>query len=292
MNPEKINIGLIGAGFMAKAHSIAYAGMPMFFWPAPAIPVKKMIVDMNIDIARDAKEKFAFESYSADWHDIVNDPAISVVDICTPNNVHAEIAIAAAKAGKHILCEKPLALTSKEAGEMYRAAAENGVKTMVAFNYRRTPAVQLAKKYIDEGAIGDILDFRGTYLQDWSAHPDSPLSWRFQKSVCGSGALGDIGTHVVDMLRFLVGDFKRVNARAAELEAELRELAAQRAYLEQSAGLEANKELQVHVLAAALSSLENGFDTLSIQEKRTLLRLLVQKILWDGEDLHIFMDGQ
>ncbi len=93
MNPKRINIGLIGAGFMAKAHSIAYAGMPMFFWPAPAIPVKKMIVDMNIDIARDAKEKFAFESYSADWHDIVSDPEISVVDICTPNNVHAEIAI-------------------------------------------------------------------------------------------------------------------------------------------------------------------------------------------------------
>ena len=215
MNPKKINIGLVGAGFMAKAHSIAYAGMPMFFWPAPAIPVKKMIVDMNENIARDAMEKFAFASYSTDWHDIVNDPDISVVDICTPNNVHAEIAIAAAKAGKHILCEKPLALTSEEARDMYQAAAENGVKTMVAFNYRRTPAVQLAKKYIDEGAIGDILDFRGTYLQDWSAHPDSPLSWRFQKGICGSGALGDIGTHVVDMLRFLVGDFKRVNARTA-----------------------------------------------------------------------------
>ncbi len=215
MNPKKINIGLIGAGFMAKAHSIAYAGMPMFFWPAPAIPVKKMIVDMNEEIARDAKEKLAFEAYSTDWHDIVNDPEIAVVDICTPNNVHAEIAITAAKAGKHIICEKPLALTSDEAGEMYRAARENGVKTMVAFNYRKTPAVQLAKKYIDEGAIGEILDFRGTYLQDWSADPDSPLSWRFQKKICGSGALGDIGTHVVDMLRFLVGDFKRVNARTA-----------------------------------------------------------------------------
>ena len=162
MNPKKIHIGLIGAGFMAKAHSIAYAGMPMFFWPAPAIPVKKMIVDMNEDIARDAKEKLAFEAYSTDWHDIINDPEIEVVDICTPNNVHAEIAVAAAKAGKHILCEKPLALTPEQAGEMYRAARENGVKTMVAFNYRKTPAVQLAKKYIDEGAIGDILDFRGT----------------------------------------------------------------------------------------------------------------------------------
>jgi len=211
----KINIGLIGAGFMAKAHSVAYAGMPMFFWPAPAIPVKKMIVDVEETIAADAAAKFGFEYYSTDWHDIINDPNIQVVDICTPNNVHAEIAIAAAKAGKHILCEKPLSLTSGEAKEMYLTARDNHVITMVAFNYRRTPAVQLAKKYIEEGAIGQILDFRGTYLQDWSANPDSPLSWRFQKDICGSGALGDIGTHVVDMLRFLVGDFLAVNARTA-----------------------------------------------------------------------------
>ena len=215
MEIKKINVGLIGAGFMAKAHSIAYAGMPMFFWPAPAIPVKKMIVDINEAAARDAKEKLAFESYSTDWHDIVDNPDIQVVDICTPNNAHAEIAIAAANAGKHIICEKPLALTPEQAKEMYLAAEKNHVTTMVAFNYRKTPAIQLAKKYIDEGAIGDILDFRGTYLQDWSADPDSPLSWRFQKDICGSGALGDIGTHVVDIIRFLVGDFKKVNARTA-----------------------------------------------------------------------------
>ena len=215
MGIKKINVGLIGAGFMAKAHSIAYAGMPMFFWPAPAIPVKKMIVDINEAAARDAKEKFAFESYSTDWHDIIDNPDIQVVDICTPNNAHAEIAIAAANAGKHIICEKPLALTPGQAKEMYLAAEKNHVRTMVAFNYRKTPAIQLAKKYIDEGAIGNILDFRGTYLQDWSADPASPLSWRFQKDICGSGALGDIGTHVVDIMRFLVGDFKKVNARTA-----------------------------------------------------------------------------
>lgn len=212
---QKINIGLIGAGFMAKAHSIAYTGMPMFFSPAPAMPVKKMIVDIHEETAKNACESFGFASYSTDWHDMINDPTIQVVDICTPNNVHAEIAIAAANAGKHILCEKPLSLTVEEAREMYLAARKNNVKTLVAFNYRKTPAVQLAKKYIEEGAIGDILDFRGTYLQDWSADPDSPLSWRFQKSICGSGALGDIGTHVVDMLRFLVGDFDRVHARTA-----------------------------------------------------------------------------
>lgn len=212
---KKLNIGLIGAGFMAKAHSIAYAGMPMFFWPAPAIPVKKILVDINEEVARDSAMKLGFESYDTDWRKIIDDPEIDIVDICTPNNVHAEIAIAAAKAGKHILCEKPLSLTVSEAKEMYETARDNNVTTMVAFNYRRTPAVQLAKKYIDEGAIGKILDFRGTYLQDWSADPNSPLSWRFQKDICGSGALGDIGTHVVDMLRFLVGEFDSVNAHTA-----------------------------------------------------------------------------
>lgn len=212
---KQLNIGLIGAGFMAKAHSIAYAGMPMFFWPAPAIPFKKTIADVNETLAKTSMEKFAFQAYTTDWRDIINDPGIDVVDICTPNNVHAEIAIAAAKAGKHILCEKPLSLTIEDAKEMYLAAKANHVTTLVAFNYRKTPAVQLAKKYIDEGAIGEILDFRGTYLQDWSADPDSPLSWRFQKEICGSGALGDIGTHVVDMIRFLVGDFSAVHARTA-----------------------------------------------------------------------------
>lgn len=217
---KKLNVGLIGAGFMAKAHSIAYAGMPMFFWPAPAIPVKKKLVDINPAAAEDSAAKLGFESWGTDWHEIVDDPEIDIVDICTPNNVHAEIAIAAAKAGKHILCEKPLSLTTEQAKEMYHAARDAGVTTMVAFNYRRTPAVQLARKYIEEGAIGEILDFRGTYLQDWSADPDSPLSWRFQKKICGSGALGDIGTHVVDMLRFLVGDFDSVNARMATYIAE------------------------------------------------------------------------
>lgn len=212
---KEYNVGLIGAGFMAKAHSIAYSGMPIFFHPAPAKPVKMTLVDTNPQAAQEGCERFGFQKYSTDWHDIVDDPNIHVVDICTPNNAHADIAIAAARAGKHILCEKPMALTTEQAKEMYLAAKETGVTTMVAFNYRRTPAVQLAKRYIEEGAIGKILDFRGTYLQDWSADPNSPLSWRFQKNVCGSGALGDIGTHVVDIARFLVGDFESVNARTA-----------------------------------------------------------------------------
>ncbi|MDR1291793.1 MAG: Gfo/Idh/MocA family oxidoreductase [Clostridiales Family XIII bacterium] len=212
---KTFKVGLIGAGFMAKAHSVAYAGMPMFFWPAPALIKKKLIADLTVERADEAALQFGFERGTADWRDIINDPDIDIVDICTPNDSHAEIAIAAAGAGKHIICEKPISRTLEEAKAMYEAVSKANVVNMLAFNYRMTPAVQLAKKYIDEGAIGDILDFRGTYLQDWSADPNSPLSWRFQKAVCGSGAFGDIGTHVVDMLRFLIGDFTEVNARFA-----------------------------------------------------------------------------
>ena len=209
---QKLNVALIGAGFMGKAHSLAYAAMPMFFWPAPAMPVRKTVVEVNEDLARDAAMRFGFENSSSDWRKVIEDPSIDVVDIATPNNSHAEIAIAAAKAGKHIICEKPLARTAAESLAMLEAVRGTNLVHMVAFNYRRTPAVALAKKLINEGAIGQVLNFRGTYLQDWSADPNSPLSWRFQKEIAGSGALGDIGTHVIDIARYLVGEISGVNA--------------------------------------------------------------------------------
>lgn len=207
---RQLNVAMIGGGFMGKAHSLAYAGMPMFFSPAPAIPYRKTVVDINDELAKAAADRYGFESYSSDWRKVVEDPSVDVIDIVTPNNSHAEIAIAAAKAGKHIICEKPLARTGAEAKQMWDAVQQAGVKHMVAFNYRRTPAVALAKKYIEEGAIGKILNFRGTYLQDWSADPSSPLSWRFRKGVAGSGALGDTGTHVIDFARYLVGEISQV----------------------------------------------------------------------------------
>lgn len=209
---QQLNVGLIGGGFMGKAHSLAYAAMPMFFWPAPALPVRHTIAEATDELAAEAARRFGFEHSASDWRSVVNDPDIHVVDIATPNHLHAEIAIAAAEAGKHIISEKPLARTSAEAKDMYDAVTAAGVVNMVAFNYRRTPAIALAKKFIEEGAIGRILSFRGTYLQDWSANPDSPLSWRFQKSIAGSGALGDIATHVIDIARYLVGEFGSVNA--------------------------------------------------------------------------------
>lgn len=167
---------------------------------------------MSEEAAKNAALRLGFESYTGDWRELVENPEIDVVDIVTPNDSHAEIAIAGAKAGKHIISEKPLARDAAEAKTMLDAVKAAGVKHMVAFNYRRTPAVALAKKYIEEGAIGKVLNFRGTYLQDWSADPNSPLSWRFQKQIAGSGALGDIGTHVIDFARYLVGEISEVMA--------------------------------------------------------------------------------
>lgn len=210
---KQLNVGLIGAGFMGKAHALAYAAMPMYFWPAPALPIRKTIVDINEEIASEAALRYGFEKSSGDWRTVIADDSIDVVDIATPNHMHAEIVIAAANAGKHIICEKPLARDGAEAKLMYEAVENSGVVNMVSFNYRRTPAVALAKKYIDQGEIGEILSFRGVYLQDWSADPDSPLSWRFQKKIAGSGSLGDIGTHVIDLALYLCGEITQVNSQ-------------------------------------------------------------------------------
>jgi len=209
---DTINIGMVGGGFMGKAHSLAYAAMPMFFWPAPAIPVRKSVADVTDALAQEAASRFGFERYTGDWRQLIDDDDIDVIDIATPNDSHAEIAIAAAKAGKHIICEKPLARNAQESKTMLDAVTAAGVCHMVAFNYRRTPAVATAAQIIERGEIGKILSFRGTYLQDWSADPNAPLSWRFQKSVAGSGAVGDIGTHVIDLARYLIGEIEAVNA--------------------------------------------------------------------------------
>ena len=211
MLTQVMNAAMIGGGFMGKAHAMAYAAMPMFFWPAPAISHRKVVVDTTDSAAETARQRFGFDEASSDWRAVIARPDIDVVDICTPNNVHAEIAIVAAKAGKHIICEKPLARTVEEARAMAEAVKAARVIHMVAFNYRRTPAVALAKKYIDEGRIGRILNFRGTYLQDWSADENGPLFWRFQKKIAGSGTVGDIGTHVVDLAHYLAGPIAAVN---------------------------------------------------------------------------------
>ncbi|AWM29467.1 Gfo/Idh/MocA family protein [Sinorhizobium fredii] len=208
---KKLNVALIGTGFMGKAHSIATAVVPILFG-APIEIERKVIVDIDEELARNAAHQYGFAEYATDWRDVISRPDIDIVDICTPNDTHAPIAIAAAKAGKHVMCEKPMAMTVADAEAMLAAARETGVVTMVSYNYRHTPALQMAKRLIDEGRIGDILTFRGHYLQDWGADPSKPLSWRFNKAQAGSGTLGDIGTHVIDAARLLVGEFASVSA--------------------------------------------------------------------------------
>lgn len=208
---KKLNVALVGTGFMGKAHSIATVVVPILFG-APVEIERKVIVDIDEGLARDAAKQYGFAEYSTDWRKVVTRPDIDIVDVCTPNDTHAPIAIAAAKAGKHVMCEKPMAMTVAEAEAMLAAARETGVITMVSYNYRHTPALQMAKRLIEQGRIGDILTFRGYYLQDWGADPKTPLSWRFNKAKAGSGTLGDIGTHVIDAARLLVGEVESVNA--------------------------------------------------------------------------------
>jgi predicted dehydrogenase len=203
---KEIGVGMLGYAFMGKAHSNAYLKMPVFFYPPPAKPKLVAICGRTEAKVAEAARRFGYETYYMDWKDLLKDKRIELVDNGLPNNEHHDPCIAAAEAGKNVLCEKPLAMNVKEAQDMYKAVEKAKVKHMVGFNYRFVPAIRLAKKLIDEGYIGKILQFRGVYLQEWIMDPMFELVWRLQKKVCGSGALGDLGAHVLDLARFLVGD--------------------------------------------------------------------------------------
>lgn len=210
---KKMNIAVVGAGFMGKAHCVGMANMPKLFPDAPFMPVFKTVCDIVPDIAENFKDRFGFEKCCTDWHDVVSDPEIDIVCVTTPNDSHAKISIAALQAGKHVICEKPIASTTEDAKAMADAASEAAKKGIVAMNgyqYRRVPAIDEAKKIIDSGRIGKITNIRTQYLQSWSADPASPLSWRFEKKTAGSGTLGDIATHALDISQYLAGDITEV----------------------------------------------------------------------------------
>ena len=210
---KKMNIGLVGAGFMGKAHMVAFSNMPKLFKDAPFIPVFKTVCDIVPEIAEDFKERYGFEKACTDWMDIINDPEIDIVSVCTPNNEHAAVSIAALKAGKHVICEKPIASTTEDAKAMAEAAAEaakKGIVSMNGYQYRRVPAIDEAKKIIESGRLGELTNIRTQYLQSWSADPSSPLSWRFEKATAGSGTLGDIATHALDIAQYLAGNISEV----------------------------------------------------------------------------------
>jgi predicted dehydrogenase len=203
---REIRIGLIAAGWMGKAHSVAYRNVPMVFGPEPAVPKLEMVADDTPDWARRAAHDLGFARWSADWRDVVSDPAVDVIDITAPNHVHPEVALAALAAGKPVYCEKPLANTAAETARMAAAAKAAGVPTLVGFNYLKNPAHPYARELIRSGALGDITVFRGTFDQDLQADPDFPFTWRHERAVAGSGTLGDMASHTLAFAQYLVGD--------------------------------------------------------------------------------------
>ncbi|WP_100404907.1 Gfo/Idh/MocA family protein [Bacillus solitudinis] len=206
---EKVRIGMIGYKFMGKAHSHAYRDLSMFF-PKSIHPEMKVICGRNETGVAEAAKQFGWEEYTTDWRSLINRDDIDLIDINAPSDAHKSIAIAAAQAGKHLFCEKPLALTLADSREMLAAAEKAGIKHMVGFNYRFTPAVMLAKKLIDEGRLGEIYHYRASFLQDWVMDPNFPLVWRLQKDIAGSGSHGDLGAHLIDMAHYLIGDMTEV----------------------------------------------------------------------------------
>jgi predicted dehydrogenase len=207
--PE-IGVGMLGYAFMGKAHSNALRKIAYMTWPPPMRPRLVAIAGRNEEAVSNAAERYGYERWTTDWRDLVSDPAIGLFDNGGPNSLHAEPTIAAAEAGKHVICEKPLGRDADESYEIWSRVAATGVKHLCAFNYRFVPAVRLAREMIDAGELGEIRHFRGRYLQDWGDDPGLD-TWRFHPDEAGSGALGDLGAHVVDLARYLIGDVATVS---------------------------------------------------------------------------------
>lgn len=202
-----LGIGMVGYAFMGRVHSQAWRSVSAFF-DLPYRPVMAVVGGRSAEATAVAARDLGWAAAETDWRELIVRDDVQVVDICTPGDSHAEIAIAALEAGKHVICEKPLANTVAEAEAMAKAAeraASRGVHAMVAFNYRRVPALALARQWIAEGRLGRLHHVRAQYLQDWIADPDFPLVWRLQKDKAGSGALGDIGAHIIDTAQFITG---------------------------------------------------------------------------------------
>ena len=210
--PE-IGVGMLGYAFMGKAHSNAFKTIPYMMYPPPAIPHLAAICGRNKEAVEAAAKRFGYDKAYTDWKRMLRDPKVQLFDNGGPNDAHAKPCITAAEAGKHILCEKPLGRTAKESKQMLDAVNKAGIKHMVAFNYRFVPAIRLARNLIESGALGRIYHFRAVYLQEWiMPHYNTPIIWRLQKSIAGSGALGDLGAHIIDLAHYLVGGIKSLSA--------------------------------------------------------------------------------
>jgi predicted dehydrogenase len=214
MTKKRLGIGLIGAGFIGRAHAFGYHTMPVVFAEAGALPVLKVLCESPADRAQKLGAELGFPKTTSDWRDVIADPEVDIVDICAPSNLHREIALAAIAAGKHVYCEKPVGLGGKEATEIAEAARKKGIKTQVGFSYARHPVIGLAKKLIDEGAVGKVIHMRWTYNEDYMADPAAPFTWRNDAKLGSrAGALGDLGAHGLAIAAVLAGEISAVCAR-------------------------------------------------------------------------------
>ena len=224
---KELNVGMIGYKFMGKAHSNAYRQVGRFFPELEVVPRMKALCGRNEAGVKRAAETFGWDDYETDWRALIARPDIDIIDIGAPGNMHAEIAVAAAQAGKHVFCEKPLGNSAEEARQMLDAVTAAGVQSLVWFNYRANPAVSFAKQLIDDGAIGKIYHWRALFLQDWCVNPDVPLVWRLKKETGrGSGSHGDLLAHCLDLSRFLVGEVAEVSGVLETFIKERREVAS------------------------------------------------------------------
>jgi predicted dehydrogenase len=204
----EIGVGMLGYGFMGKAHSNAFRKIGYMTWPPPLRPRLVAIAGRNEEAVAEASRRYGFNRSTTQWQELITDPEIGLIDNLGPNDMHAAPTIAAAEAGKHVVCEKPLGRDAAESYEIWSRVEATGVKHMCGFNYRFVPAVRLARAMIDAGELGELRHFRGRYLQDWGDTTEQV--WRFDRATAGSGALGDLAAHVVDLARYLVGEIEAV----------------------------------------------------------------------------------
>lgn len=202
-----LRIALIGDGFMGKAHTHGYTDVGIFF-PMES-PIKQVICARSPSVQQNA-ERWGWNEWETDWRRVIDRPDIDVVDVCAPSRIHKEVVLAAAASGKHVFCEKPLAMNVADAREMVDAASKAGVVHGIGFNYRKVPAIALAKRLIDQGAVGDVYHVRGIYSQDWLVDQGFPAAWRLRREDAGGGASWDMGAHIIDLARFLVGEIESV----------------------------------------------------------------------------------
>ena len=248
MSPQReIGIAVIGVGWIGQVHCQAYRQIPDIYPDLPVRPCIKMIVDAAQPVAARVAERFDVAVYEEDWHKAIEDPAIEAVDICVMNRLHEPIAAAAAKAGKHIFCEKPLASTAAEASRMVEAVEGRHLVNVVGFNYRHLPAMRTAREMIESGALGEIFHFRGMFAVDNRVSPKVPWAWRFSREEAGGGALATLGSHTLDLARYLVGDVESVTAMMKTFINE-----------RPVAGTDTTKPVDVEDMAGLLMRFKNG----------------------------------